>query len=266
MILRQSSPERIRRMKDIRRAQAIFSLFASLSILTTAVVLMLLTMSCGLLDDESPAGAGFTAYAYAGNLSGGATGTFSYRVQDSAGNAEGQASILGKLFFLKGAVTGSGVMLQFQDVSGYEGSITGTESGSSMTGTWYLRGGSNLAGGFREGLADASRVGGGSSGGDFGSCGLQGTWTSLDEYHRWEFSSSRAVLTTKSSDTPGALQITHIDYEDSGSSITYYITRAKMTGGDGSVYYDEIVHKGPHTEAYSISNCELRLGGDTYSR
>mgnify|MGYP006291261475 CR=1 FL=1 len=216
-------------------------------------------------DDESSSGGGFSSYSFSGTLAGDKTGTFKYTVSDSYGNTDGTAEILGRTITLRGSVSGGKVMLQFQNDSQYSGAINGTESGDTMSGDWYLSGSAlNKMTQNYKGTATASRVSSGSSG---GCSSLEGTWTSTDGYHEWNFSGTTAVLTTKSSDTPGAKQITYVNYTDSGSKITYYITRAKMTGSGGSDYDNTVdPPKGPYTEAYTLDSCKFTIGGKTYTR
>lgn len=67
--------------------------------------------------------------------------------------------------------------------------------------------------------------------------------------------------------TAGALQISYLNYTNNGSSITYFITRAAVTGSGGSDYDNPVnPPKGPYIENYSLTDCKMSIGGKNYAK
>jgi hypothetical protein len=234
--------------------------------------------ACFLIScDDDSENAPFVIYTVSGtltagsNLSGTGTGTFIYTVNDALGNTDGSAQLMGDVFSLRGRVSGGQVNLQFQEGKKYSnGNILGSESSSGFSGTFWL---SDASGAQVKGTAEGTRsgassgTGSGSGGAPSGCSSLVGKWVSADTFHSWEFTDSTAIIKTKSTDMTGALQISYLKYTNNGSSIIYYITRAAMTGS-GGMDYDNVVNpaKGPYTENYSLSNCQLSIGGKIYKK
>lgn len=98
-----------------------------------------------------------------------------------------------------------------------------------------------------------------------GSTNLQGCWRSEAKLTTWCFTGTTSVITTDSYAASGGKRITGLDRVTlSGSSMTYYIIRAAMTGPGA---YDNSVNKGPYTQAYTYSNTRTPsffAAGDEY--
>lgn len=94
---------------------------------------------------------------------------------------------------------------------------------------------------------------------------LQGCWRSEAKLTTWCFTGTTSVITTDSYAASGGKRITGLDRVAlSGSSMTYYIVRAAMTGPGA---YDNSVNKGPYTQAYTYSNTRtpsFYAAGDQY--
>lgn len=95
---------------------------------------------------------------------------------------------------------------------------------------------------------------------------LQGCWRSEAKLTTWCFNGARSTITTDSyAGTSDGQRITELDQVNlSGSSMTYYIVRAKQTGEGG---YDHAVRKGPYTQPYTYSDTRtpsFYAAGDQY--
>lgn len=231
----------------------------------TSFIVAACVAACGGGGDEA-----FSSYGYSGTLSGGGGGSFSYTVTDASGSASGSATAAGgKSFTLLGYVTkDGGVNLQFQGQSAYNGWITGSQSGSAMSGSWYLSGSNSYSG-------SASATKSSTSGGGDSCTSLIGYWTEQSTgLNHWNFiSTSQAQVIQDSTTTPGAVLTTDLNLTSvSASSITYMITKQAMTGSGGYDYsYTQAqmiakgLNVGPFSASYTLANCKLTIGGQTYS-
>ncbi len=223
-----------------------------------------LLAACGGGSGDSP----FEPSSYSGSLSGTGSGSFDYTVQDAAGNAAGSATVAGQSFTLAGYVSNGNVNLQFQGQSQFNGWITGAQTSGGMSGSWYLSGAS-----YYEGSASASTTA--SAGGGGGSCtSLIGYWTETTSgLNHWNFiSDTQAQVIQASTNYPGGVLTTDLALTAvSSSSITYMITNQKMTGTGAYDYsYDQAamtsqgLNVGPFSAGYTLANCQLTIGGQTY--
>ncbi|MEY3902879.1 MAG: hypothetical protein RL189_2185 [Pseudomonadota bacterium] len=234
-----------------------------------SILLSALLFSC----DDDGENSNFTPYSISGTLSpeGAATGQFSITINDKYGNAQGTAQVLDDSFTLVGSAGGSSaagqINLQFQNGKKYsDGWIYSVEDPNGMSGTFWL---ADATGKQIKGTVSGTKsTSGGKSGGSGTGCSsLVGKWVSADGFHSWEFTETTAIIRTKSSDTAGALQISYLNYTNNGSSITYFITRAAVTGSGGSDYDNPVnPPKGPYTENYSLSDCKMSIGGKNYTK
>jgi hypothetical protein len=226
----------------------------------TAVVLVWGLVACG----GGGGGDSFTPTTYSGTLSGDASGTFTYTVEDKIGNLSGSAQLGDSLYHLAGYTSGSGVNLQFQDGPG-NGWITGTQGNGAMNGSWELAD----QGSTRSGTASATAHGSG------GSCdSLIGYWTETTAgLNHWQFdSNTSAQVIQDSTNYPGAVLTTWLDLSSvTSTSITYTITRQQLSGSAGYDYdhnQSEMLalglSVGPFTEAYTLANCTFTIGGQSY--
>jgi len=125
-------------------------------------------------------------------------------------------------------------------------------------------------------LAAVSACGGGSSDDDDSTSNLQqlwGYWYSASTNVLWQFSSTagsgdrhKGVMWQGSTDG-SACRITYLDYSinSSGSTVTYYITRAVGTGTNNT-YDSGTISDGPYSAGYAISGSSATIGNGTYSR
>jgi hypothetical protein len=81
---------------------------------------------------------------------------------------------------------------------------------------------------------------------------LEGCWRAEEKLTTWCFTGNTSVITTDSNyGSSGGKQITELDrLTISGSSMNYYIVRAKMTGPGA---YDHTVNKGPYNQPFTYS-------------
>ncbi len=98
------------------------------------------------------------------------------------------------------------------------------------------------------------------------SSGLEGCWRSEAKMTTWCFTGNTSVITTDEYAGSGK-RITELKIVSmSDASMTYYITRAAMTGSSA---YDHVVNKGPYDQAYTYSNTKIPsfyAAGDQYIR
>lgn len=120
-------------------------------------------------------------------------------------------------------------------------------------------------------LAGAAGCGGGEE--DSGPANpLVGTWYSGAVDTSWTFqgtsssASGYGEVRTRSIDG-GSCQITEIDYtvDSSANTVTYTITRARMTGNSDYNYDSGSISEGPYRESFSLSGSSLTIGNGTYS-
>ncbi|MEN9809112.1 MAG: hypothetical protein RLZZ488_679 [Pseudomonadota bacterium] len=230
-----------------------------------SISLSALLFSCDGDEENSD----FTPYSISGTLApaAAATGQFSITINDKFGNAQGTAQVLDDTFTLTGSAGGSSaawqVNLQFQNGKKYsDGWIYAVEDPNGMSGTFWL---ADSTGQQTKGTVTGTKST--SGGGSSGCSSLVGKWLSADGFHSWEFTETTAIIRTKSSDTAGAQQISYLNYTNNGSSITYFITRAAVTGSGGSDYDNPVnPPKGPYTENYSLSDCKMSIGGKNYTK
>lgn len=98
------------------------------------------------------------------------------------------------------------------------------------------------------------------------STNLEGCWRSDSKLTTWCFNGSTSTITTDSyAGRSDGQRITELaEVTTSGSSMTYYIVRAKQTGSGG---YDRAVRKGPYTQPYTYSDTRtpsFYAAGDQY--
>jgi len=103
---------------------------------------------------------------------------------------------------------------------------------------------------------------------------MWGYWYSSSTNVLWQFSSSAAAdgkmyegKMWQGSTDGSACRITHIDYSvnTSGTTVTYYVTRAIGTGTNNT-YDSGSIHEGPYSASYSISGESATIGSGTYTR
>lgn len=229
------------------------------------IISLIATMLTACGQDDSNR---FTSYTVDGTLTSTyGSGEFNYTVMDDVGNTKGTATMLGESYFLHGYVNAQHhVYLQFKltdDANASRvGLITGHTNPSGMSGTFDLSTNSRRQ---VQGTVSGSNRSG--NGGDTQCSTLSGLWVSEDTYHTWEIATRTIVIKTRSSNIAGATQITYLNYTKQDSTITYYITRAAVTGA-GANDYDSPVDppKGPYNESFTLNNCKLSIGGKTYSK
>lgn len=95
---------------------------------------------------------------------------------------------------------------------------------------------------------------------------LQGCWRSAAKLTTWCFTGTTSEITTEAyAGSADGKRITGLNRVTlSGSSMTYYIVRAAMTGPGA---YDSAVNKGPYTQAYTYSKTtppSFYAAGDKY--
>ena len=101
---------------------------------------------------------------------------------------------------------------------------------------------------------------------------LWGTYYSASTNVVWQFASNdgqsgryKGVMWQGSTDG-SACRITYLDYsvDTSGSTVTYYITRAVGTGTNTS-YDSGAMYDGPYSAGYSLTGNGVTIGAGTYT-